>query len=153
MVVNYILGALKIRAGSGSELFKLIINFIEIKLYINLIDIYIIINLIIYNIYFYYIINQANQDLSFQTEIHNIERDEVITAGSGPKMATGGIIPSGYSNDTFQARLSSGEAVIPLDNFYAKLDELINVVKQGGNVYLDSNKVGTAMGMSSFKSS
>jgi hypothetical protein len=86
-----------------------------------------------------------------QTEIHNIERDEVITAGSGPKMATGGIIPAGYSNDTFQARLSSGEAVIPLTNFYAKLDELINVVKQGGHVYLDGNKVGTAMAMGTFK--
>lgn len=34
---------------------------------------------------------------------------------SGIPLATGGIIPPGYPNDTFPARLSSGEAVIPLD--------------------------------------
>jgi hypothetical protein len=32
-----------------------------------------------------------------------------------PKLATGGIIPPGFPNDSFPAMLSSGEAVIPLD--------------------------------------
>lgn len=36
--------------------------------------------------------------------------------GSGiPGLAEGGIVPPGFPNDTFPARLSSGEAVIPLD--------------------------------------
>ena len=43
------------------------------------------------------------------------------------------------------------EAVIPLDKFYAKLDELISAVREGGHVYLDGNKVGTAMAMGTFK--
>ena len=43
------------------------------------------------------------------------------------------------------------EAVIPLKEFYSKLDELISVVKMGGNVYLDGNKVGTAMNVVSHK--
>jgi archaellum component FlaC len=43
------------------------------------------------------------------------------------------------------------EAVVPLDKFYGKIDELITVIKQGGNVYLDGTKVGTAMAVSSYK--
>ena len=34
-----------------------------------------------------------------------------------PGLAEGGIVPSGFSNDSFPAMLSSGEAVIPLDRF------------------------------------
>ena len=43
------------------------------------------------------------------------------------------------------------EAVVPLNKFYDKIDELITVIKQGGNVYLDGTKVGTAMAVSSYK--
>jgi len=43
------------------------------------------------------------------------------------------------------------EAVIPLTKFYEKIDELISVIKQGGNVYLDGTKVGTAMAVSTYK--
>lgn len=32
-------------------------------------------------------------------------------------MATGGIVPDGYDNDTFPAKLSSNEAVIPLNSY------------------------------------
>jgi hypothetical protein len=70
--------------------------------------------------------------------------------GDEPELAVGGIV-----NRPTRAVIgeAGAEAVIPLDKFYAKLDELINVAKQGGNVYMDSTKVGTAFGMSSFKSS
>jgi hypothetical protein len=37
------------------------------------------------------------------------------------------------------------------DEMVALLQELITVVKQGGNVYLDGSKVGTAMGVSAYK--
>ena len=46
---------------------------------------------------------------------------------------------------------AGSEAVIPLDKFYAKLDELISVVKSGGHVYLDGTKVGTAMNVSTYR--
>lgn len=61
-----------------------------------------------------------------------------------PGLASGGVIPGGFSNDTFRARLSSGEAVVPRDTTSAladflsrqqasngtdaKLDELIRAV-------------------------
>ena len=64
------------------------------------------------------------------------------------KMATGGIVTSPTRAIVGEA---GTEAVIPLDKFYAKLDELIATVKQGGNVYLDGTKVGTAMNVSTYR--
>jgi hypothetical protein len=63
-------------------------------------------------------------------------------------MAEGGIV-----NKPTRAIVGEAgpEAVIPLKEFYSKLDELISVVKAGGNVYLDGNKVGTAMNVVSHK--
>ena len=63
-------------------------------------------------------------------------------------MAEGGIV-----NGPTRAVIgeAGAEAVIPLDKFYAKLDELIAVVKSGGNIYLDGTKVGTAMNVSTYK--
>ena len=50
------------------------------------------------------------------------------------------------------------EAVVPLNEFYAKIDQLIQVqqnvllaTKEGKNIYLDSNKVGTAQNMATTK--
>ena len=43
------------------------------------------------------------------------------------------------------------EAVVPLNKFYAKMDELITAVNKGGNVYLDSQKVGTAITVGTYK--
>jgi hypothetical protein len=81
----------------------------------------------------------------------DIKKSGTITPGekqSIKPMATGGIV-------TGPTRALIGEAgteaVIPLDKFYAKLDELISVIKQGGNVYLDGTKVGTAMAVGTYK--
>jgi hypothetical protein len=63
-------------------------------------------------------------------------------------MADGGIVKSATRAVVGEA---GPEAVIPLDKFYEKIDELITVIKQGGNVYLDGTKVGTAMAVSSYK--
>jgi hypothetical protein len=51
------------------------------------------------------------------------------------------------------------EAVVPLnkqlnvnlDPLLERINVLINLVEQGGHVYLDGNKVGTAMSLSTFK--
>lgn len=65
-----------------------------------------------------------------------------------PKMATGGIVTRPTRALVGEA---GAEAVIPLNKFYAKLDELISVAKAGGNVYLDGTKVGTAMNVSTYR--
>ena len=63
-------------------------------------------------------------------------------------MAEGGIVNSATRAVIGEA---GPEAVVPLNKFYDKIDELITVIKQGGNVYLDGTKVGTAMAVSSYK--
>lgn len=68
--------------------------------------------------------------------------------GERKEMARGGIV----SKPTRAIVGEAGtEAVIPLDKFYAKLDELISVVKSGGNIYLDGNKVGTTMTVNTYR--
>jgi len=63
-------------------------------------------------------------------------------------MADGGIVNSATRAVIGEA---GPEAVVPLNKFYEKIDELITVINQGGNVYLDGTKVGTAMAVSSYK--
>lgn len=53
---------------------------------------------------------------------------KLMSGGGGTGMATGGIVPPGYPNDTFPARLSSNEAVIPLD----RLDSIMGGRGDGG---------------------
>jgi len=63
-------------------------------------------------------------------------------------MAEGGIV-NGPTNAVIGE--AGPEAVVPLTKFYEKMDELISVIKQGGNVYLDGTKVGTAMNVSTYR--
>ena len=69
--------------------------------------------------------------------------------GSKPKeMATGGIVTSATNAIVGEA---GAEAVVPLNEFYAKLDELIIAVKAGGDVYLDGAQVGKQLALSTSK--
>jgi hypothetical protein len=68
----------------------------------------------------------------------------------GAPMAMGGIVPPGYPNDTFPAKLSSGEAVVSIDKLYAKLDDLITATKAGGNVIMDGSKFAHIGAMNTF---
>ena len=65
-----------------------------------------------------------------------------------PAMAEGGIVSQPTAALIGEA---GAEAVIPLKEFYAKMDELINVVSQGGDVMLDGVKVGNTLSMASYK--
>ena len=65
-----------------------------------------------------------------------------------PKMATGGIVTGATTAIIGEA---GPEAVVPLNEFYAKFDELIAAVNKGGVVMMDGNQVGTALGMASYK--
>jgi len=65
-----------------------------------------------------------------------------------PEMAVGGIVTKRTKAVVGEA---GPEAVIPLKEFYAKMDELITAVKQGGDVYMDSRKVGEALVLGGFK--
>ena len=66
-----------------------------------------------------------------------------------PKMmATGGMVTQPINAIVGEA---GPEAVIPLNEFYRKFDELISAVKAGGDVYMDSTKVGTSMAVGTYK--
>ncbi len=77
----------------------------------------------------------------------DFKRAGTITPTATP-MATGGIVNRATNAIVGEA---GPEAVIPLNEFYRKFDELISVVKEGGDVYLDSTKMGRAMAVSSYK--
>jgi len=64
------------------------------------------------------------------------------------ELALGGIVTKATNAIVGEA---GSEAVIPLREFYAKMDELINVVKQGGDVYIDGNRVGESLMLASTK--
>ena len=58
-----------------------------------------------------------------------------VLGGGIAGLAEGGIVPPGYPNDTFPARLSSGEAVIPLD----RLSSIIG--DQGQQVFIPDLRI------------
>jgi len=68
-----------------------------------------------------------------------------------PKLAEGGIIPSGYPNDTYRAQLSSGEAVIPLNQLMAKLDAIAaSNNRSTPKIYLGTTELNTATAMNTY---
>ncbi len=67
---------------------------------------------------------------------------EFAVGGEQKAMAAGGIV-TGPTNALVGE--AGAEAVIPLREFYAKIDELIAAVKQGGNIYLDGAAVSTRL--------
>lgn len=67
-----------------------------------------------------------------------------LALGEPKKMAVGGIVNEATNTIVGEA---GPEAVIPLREFYAKIDELITAVKAGGDVYLDGNKVGHSLAL------
>ena len=90
---------------------------------------------------------------------------EFALGDEGPKLAKGGIITDEINNATIGE--AGAEAVVPLNEFYAKLDamaaagkeqvkklEMINsTIMQGGDVYIDGNKAGQALVLASTKMS
>jgi hypothetical protein len=67
---------------------------------------------------------------------------EFAIGGEQKAMAAGGIV-TGPTNALVGE--AGAEAVVPLKEFYAKIDELISAVRQGGNVYLDGAMVSTKL--------
>lgn len=69
-------------------------------------------------------------------------------------MATGGIVPAGYPNDTFRARLSSNEAVIPLDQLMAKFDAMTAAITSNRQsepkIYLGYTELNTATAIGTY---
>jgi len=87
--------------------------------------------------------------LSLAADTAIAARDAGAFGGSQPTpLATGGIVQKPTNTLIGEA---GAEAVIPLNEFYAKMDELIKVVSQGGNVMLDGVKVGNTLSMASYK--
>lgn len=81
---------------------------------------------------------------------------KTILGGGGlgaliPGLAQGGIVPSGYPNDTYLARLSSGEAVIPLNRLNSMLDTgggqmVADTVIRGEDIVLSYNRASKTLG-------
>lgn len=69
-------------------------------------------------------------------------------------MATGGIVPPGFPNDTYRTRLSSNEAVIPLDQLMAKFDAMANAIASNKQsepkIYLGYTELNTATSMGTY---
>jgi hypothetical protein len=88
--------------------------------------------------------------------LNPIEINLAESASNLVPLAKGGIVTKPTSALIGEA---GPEAVIPLnkqlninlDPLLERINVLINLVEKGGSVYLDGNKVGTAMGMSTFK--
>lgn len=71
-----------------------------------------------------------------------------LILGSPKKMAVGGIVTAPTRAIVGEA---GREAVVPLDDFYAKLDQLIDAVGVNRNIYMDGRLVGDAISVRSFK--
>ena len=72
----------------------------------------------------------------------------MVTESLDTPLAIGGIVTKPTRALVGEA---GPEAVIPLREFYAKMDELINVVKEGGDVVMDGRKVGSTLQLASYK--
>jgi len=77
-------------------------------------------------------------------DISPIEINLASAVGSMVPMKDGGIT-TGPTNALVGE--AGREAVIPLDQFYAKLDELIQAVREGHNIYIGPNKLNEALGL------
>jgi hypothetical protein len=85
--------------------------------------------------------------------LNNVPGVDITPIGKVNMMDSVAMAEGGITTGPTRALIGEAgtEAVIPLDKFYAKLDELILAVKSGGNVYLDGTKVGTAMNVSTYR--
>lgn len=87
--------------------------------------------------------------LSLAADTAIAARDAGAFGGSeATPLATGGIVQQPTKALVGEA---GAEAVIPLREFYAKFDQLIAAVNQGGDVMLDGVKVGNTLSLSSYK--
>jgi hypothetical protein len=66
----------------------------------------------------------------------------------GPEYANGGIVMKKTTRATVGEK--GPEAIIPLDKFYAKLDDLITATREGGNVIMSSTAIGHVGAMNTF---
>lgn len=82
---------------------------------------------------------------SGKIKIEPLSREE-----AGMKFADGAIIKSPVYNATVGE--AGPEAIVPLNEFYAKLDQLINATKSGKDIYIDSSKVTGALELTNYKS-
>ena len=77
-------------------------------------------------------------------DLPNVEFNLADTVTGMLPMAKGGIVTGPTKALVGEA---GPEAVIPLREFYAKMDELIQAVKQGQNIYIGPNKLNESIGL------
>lgn len=95
------------------------------------------------------VLGVINNGIKALNKIPGVKIDEVEfnlaeSASSLLPMAKGGIVTGPTKALVGEA---GPEAVIPLREFYAKMDELIVAVKQGQNIYIGPNKLNESIGL------
>ena len=85
----------------------------------------------------------ADSMTSMTPQVGGFVRKNFYGGGEKTEMATGGFATSGPVDALVGE--AGGEAVIPLTEFYAKIDELITAVKQGQVIMMDGNAVGKSV--------
>lgn len=89
-------------------------------------------------------IKGINKILPEGSEIGTLDINLAEAATSLLPMAKGGVVTGPTKALVGEA---GPEAVVPLREFYAKIDELIQAVKQGQNIYIGPNKLNEAIGL------
>lgn len=87
----------------------------------------------------------ADNATNMTPQIGGFVRKNFYGGGGKTEMATGGFATNGPVDAIVGE--AGGEAVIPLTQFYAKIDELIFAVKQGQIIQMDGNKVGQSIAL------
>jgi hypothetical protein len=90
------------------------------------------------------VIKGVNKILPEGSEMGTLDINLADAATSLLPMAKGGIVTGPTKALVGEA---GPEAVVPLREFYAKIDELIAAVKQGGNIHIGANKLNEAIGI------
>jgi hypothetical protein len=90
------------------------------------------------------VIKGINKILPEGSEINTLDINLADTVTGLLPMAKGGIVTGPTKALVGEA---GPEAVVPLREFYAKMDELIQAVKQGQNIYIGPNKLNESIGL------
>ena len=91
----------------------------------------------------------AGRDM-YKAKKEKEEEQTAIVVKEETELATGGIVRKPTRALVGEA---GAEAVVPLNQFYAKMDEMIAAIREGGDVFIDGNKAGMALNLGAYRSS
>ena len=93
--------------------------------------------------------DKSGKEIDYAIGSQGLQGLEEEILGPKEELANGGMIRKPIYNATVGE--AGPEAVVPLTEFYAKIDQLIAAVNKGGNVYLDLQKVGSTTDQGTYR--